>query len=84
MSGDNGRVVGIDAGRDADVNIKVGGDLIGGDKRFFEPASENDQKESKDGDATDYNYNENEILTQAIQKGARGAYWDILRQLRNV
>jgi radical SAM superfamily enzyme YgiQ (UPF0313 family) len=59
-------------------------DLIGGDKRFFEPASENDQKESKDGDATDYNYNENEILTQAIQKGARGAYWDILRQLRNV
>ena len=58
-------------------------DLIGGDKRFFEPASENNRKESEDGDAADYNYNENEILTQAIQKGARGAYWDILRQLRN-
>ncbi len=57
-------------------------DLIGGDKRFFEPASENNRKESEDGDATDYNYNENQLLTQAIQKGARGAYWDILRQLR--
>jgi radical SAM superfamily enzyme YgiQ (UPF0313 family) len=34
-------------------------------------------------DATNYNYNENLLLTQAIQKGARGAYWDILRQLRS-
>jgi radical SAM superfamily enzyme YgiQ (UPF0313 family) len=58
-------------------------DLIDKDKRFFEPAGENDKDESKAGDATDYNYNQNQILTQAIQKGARGAYWDILRKLRD-
>ncbi|NVM53251.1 MAG: radical SAM protein [Candidatus Helarchaeota archaeon] len=28
-----------------------------------------------------YNYNENQILVEAIRKGYRGAYWDILRQL---
>ncbi|MBU1076076.1 MAG: radical SAM protein [Spirochaetes bacterium] len=32
-------------------------------------------------DKKDYNYNENDILTQAIKKGARGAFWDILRGL---
>jgi hypothetical protein len=58
-------------------------DLIAGDQRFFEPAIEVDQGTSEDGDAANYNYNENLLLTQAIQKGARGAYWDILRQLRN-
>ena len=69
-------------------------DLIDGDKRFFEPALESDcgmgfqpMKHGQDGRATDdaanYNYNENLLLTQAIQKGARGAYWDILRQLRS-
>jgi len=58
-------------------------DLIAGDQRFFEPAIEVDQDASEDGDAANYNYNENLLLTQAIQKGARGAYWDILRQLRN-
>ena len=57
-------------------------DVIAGDQRFFEPAIEVDTK-AEDG-ATNYNYNENLTLTQAIQKGARGAYWDILRQLRNV
>ena len=46
-------------------------DFIAGDQRFFEPASE-----------TDHNYNNNTQLSQAIAKGARGAYWDILRQLR--
>jgi radical SAM superfamily enzyme YgiQ (UPF0313 family) len=56
-------------------------DLINGDKRFFEPALETDIQ-TAEGDATNYNYNENMLLTQAIQKGARGAYWDILRQLR--
>jgi len=57
-------------------------DVIAGDQRFFEPAIEVDTK--AEDDATNYNYNENLTLTQAIQKGARGAYWDILRQLRNV
>jgi len=57
-------------------------DLIDGDQRFFEPAGENDMQTLKDGDTSDYNYNQNEPLTQAIEKGARGAYWHILHQLR--
>ncbi len=57
-------------------------DLIAGDKRFFEPALEADTKTAESEDATNYNYNENLLLTQAIQKGARGAYWDILRHIR--
>lgn len=31
----------------------------------------------------DYNYNDNTILTNAIQNGYRGAYWDILRRLQD-
>jgi len=58
-------------------------DLINGDKRFFEPALETDSRIAESDDATNYNYNENLLLTQAIQKGARGAYWDILRHIRN-
>ena len=27
-----------------------------------------------------YNYNDNSVLSQAIQSGERGAYWDILRK----
>jgi len=57
-------------------------DLIAGDQRFFEPAVETDLEATNEGDAANYNYNENLALTHAIQKGARGAYWDILRQLR--
>ena len=48
--------------------------LIGGDKRFFEPMDEQT--------AENYNYNDNQTLVEAIRRGARGAYWDILRQLR--
>ena len=55
---------------------------IAGDRRFFEPADEADMRALKDGDTSDYNYNQNEPLTQAIEKGARGAYWHILHQLR--
>jgi len=57
-------------------------DLIAGDQRFFEPAIETDLEATNEADAANYNYNENLALTHAIQKGARGAYWDILRQLR--
>ncbi len=57
-------------------------DLIGGDKIFFEPASETEEQAPKNNDAADYNYNQNLLLAQAIEKGARGAYWHILRQLR--
>jgi radical SAM superfamily enzyme YgiQ (UPF0313 family) len=57
-------------------------DIIGGDPRFFEPVEQTDDKDSKNKDSVTYNYNENLLLTQAIQKGAKGAYWDILRQIR--
>jgi radical SAM superfamily enzyme YgiQ (UPF0313 family) len=67
-------------------------DMIGGDQRFFEPAVETDlpgsgslrrdEEAAQDNEAANYNYNENLPLTQAIRNGARGAYWDILRQLR--
>ncbi|OHB64246.1 MAG: hypothetical protein A2168_06085 [Planctomycetes bacterium RBG_13_50_24] len=57
-------------------------DLIAGDRRFFEPAVETDSQAAESGDAANYNYNENMLLTQAIREGARGAYWDILRRLR--
>jgi len=49
-------------------------DAIGGDKRFFEPVCEQGEE--------NYNYSQNVVLTQAIENGARGAYWDILRNLR--
>ena len=45
-------------------------ELIGDDKRFF----------SFDPPRPDrnYNYNANQLLVDAIQKGDCGAYWDIL------
>ncbi len=52
--------------------------LIAGDQRFFEPTAE-----QPDAEATDHNYNDNTDLVDAIRAGARGAYWDILRQLRS-
>jgi radical SAM superfamily enzyme YgiQ (UPF0313 family) len=47
--------------------------LISGDERFFVMS----------GEAADqnYNYNQNELLVQAIRDGYRGAFWDILRRL---
>ncbi len=52
-------------------------DLIAGDKRFFEPMAE-----QPDAAVTDHNYNDNTELVDAIRRGARGAYWDILAGLR--
>jgi len=49
-------------------------DLIAGDERFFPPVAGRD--------VHDYNYNDNAVLTEAVAKGARGAYWHILHQLR--
>ena len=49
-------------------------EIIGGDRRFFEPMDEQT--------TANYNYNDNRPLTEAIAAGARGAYWDILRKLR--
>ena len=56
-------------------------DLIGGDERFFPPADDSASAQH-DQPAGDHNYNENQALSDAIAAGARGAYWDILRQLR--
>jgi hypothetical protein len=46
--------------------------LTAGDPRFlfFNP----------DNPDQNYNYNANDLLVEAIRKGARGAYWDILRK----
>jgi len=52
-------------------------DIIAGDTRFFEPA------EDMSDTSKDHNYNDNTELVNAIAAGARGAYWDILRKLRN-
>ena len=57
-------------------------DLIASDPRFFEPAVEIASDAAESPDTSNYNYNENLPLTQAIANGARGAYWDILQRLR--
>jgi tRNA A37 methylthiotransferase MiaB len=48
-------------------------DLIGDDESFFffDPSRPD----------RNYNYNANQLLVDAIRKGYRGAYWDILRRL---
>jgi radical SAM superfamily enzyme YgiQ (UPF0313 family) len=53
-------------------------DIIAGDQRFFEPMPELQSEDAP----TDHNYNDNTQLVEAIAQGARGAYWDILHQLR--
>jgi hypothetical protein len=47
---------------------------VGHDPRFFLPAADDPE--------SNYNYNENTLLVNAIAAGARGAYWHILHQLR--
>lgn len=49
-------------------------ELVGDDRRVFLPGGPEK--------ARDYNYNDNDVLVQAISSGARGAYWDILRKMR--
>lgn len=48
-------------------------ELVGGDGRFFFPVAEAGKET--------YNYNDNQRLVEAIARGHRGAYWDILRRL---
>ncbi len=62
----------VEAGLEGNLHALVTG-LVAGDKRFLhaDPA----QIEGN------YNYNDNSVLANAIRAGARGAYWDILRQL---
>jgi hypothetical protein len=49
-------------------------ELIGGDQRFLfmKPPQARD---------TNYNYNDNTRLVEAIRQGYRGAFWDILRRV---
>jgi hypothetical protein len=56
-------------------------DLIGNDERFFKPTEPQEVTASGHTD-NDHNYNDNTELVGAIEKGARGAYWDILLGLR--
>jgi hypothetical protein len=49
-------------------------DLVGDDGRFFLPGGPDKER--------DYNYNGNDCLVQALGRGERGAYWDILRRMR--
>jgi len=48
-------------------------ELIGDDKRFFFLGSQRPDR--------NYNYNANQALIDAIGRGHRGAYWDILRKI---
>ncbi len=56
--------------------------LIAEDPRFFEPNDESPSSPGPSDSRADYNYNENQTLVDAIARGARGAYWDVLRGLR--
>jgi tryptophan 2-C-methyltransferase len=57
-------------------------ELVAGDPRFFAPVDPEPTVESTAGPSTDHNYNDNQALVDAIAAGARGAYWDILRKMR--
>jgi len=48
--------------------------LVSGDPRFFlpVPSARNEN----------YNYNENTVLVDALRRGHRGAFWDILRRVQ--
>ncbi|MEW6276821.1 MAG: radical SAM protein, partial [Bacillota bacterium] len=48
-------------------------ELVGPDRRFFFMSSEET--------ARNYNYNQNQILIEAIRQGYRGAYWHILQTI---
>jgi len=56
-----------------DDMVKILSSLVDGDERFFFGG--------KEEDLSNYNYNENSILMEAIRKGYRGAFWDILRRI---
>jgi hypothetical protein len=55
-------------------------ELLAGDDRFFPPS---DDESDVRGAGRDHNYSAHRALEEAIGRGERGAYWDILRGLRN-
>lgn len=66
-----------------DRPAKLVQDLIAGDKRFFGPMQETTSEANNSDLSTNHNYDDNTQLVEAIKKGAQGAYWHILRQLRD-
>lgn len=48
---------------------------VGGDPRFFLPVTSARNE--------NYNYNENTVLVDALARGHRGAFWDVLRRLQD-
>jgi len=87
VSGDNKSLFGKVEGNDDllwpifYISPELGGEmesylaeLIGEDERFFFAAREETDR--------NYNYNDNRVLVEAIERGYRGAYWDILRRLQ--
>ena len=62
----------VEAALGQDIH-RIVGDLIAGDARFL-------HTDPADLEAN-YNYNDHPVLCAAIEQGARGAYWDILRKL---
>ena len=59
-----------------DDGITLINQLVDDDPRFLVLAAP--------GEEGSYNYADDELLSQLIEQGARGAYWDILRQHRRV
>ena len=55
-----------------DLSLRIAS-LVAGDERFFFGGGEEVE--------TNYNYNDNSVLIEAIKHGYRGAFWDILRRL---
>ncbi len=51
------------------------GRRVGQDQRFFLPGG---CRRSE----SNYNYNANEVLVRALEKGHKGAFWDILRRIQ--
>jgi radical SAM superfamily enzyme YgiQ (UPF0313 family) len=49
-------------------------DLVGGDERFF-------LMSPPEGGNRNYDYNQNTLLVEAICRGYKGAFWDILRRI---
>lgn len=54
--------------------VNIVSEMVGDDKRFFLPSTQEAD--------SNYNYNDNTVLVRAIENGARGAYWDILRTMQ--
>lgn len=50
------------------------GRRVGQDQRFFLPGRCRSE--------SNYNYNANEVLVRALEKGHKGAFWDILRRIQ--